>query len=180
MKQLYDFYKTRIEELSLLSSKLKKRIHFVGSLRLFLLVATIATCYLMPTSSLVSYSVVIVAYAIPFIGLMVYHNKLFNKSTETEILLELNRNELKALDCDFSAFDGAVEERDPSHSYAVDLDLFGEHSLFQAINRTVTAEGRDQLIKWLKQPADSKAEIEERQAAIRELASHPELFQRFY
>lgn len=180
MKRLYEFYQTRIEELSFLSSKLKKSIHFIGSLRLFLLVATIATCYLMPTSSLVSYSVVVIAYAIPFIGLMVYHNKLFNKSAETEILLELNRNELKALDGDYSAFDGAIEERDPSHSYAVDLDLFGEHSLFQAINRTVTAEGRNQLIKWLKQPADSKAEIEERQAAIRELASHPELFQRFY
>lgn len=53
--------------------------------------------------------------------------------------------------------------------YADDLDLFGPASLFQLLNRTATRLGRRALGTWLVHPAD-RATIEERQAAVGELA----------
>ena len=34
---------------------------------------------------------------------------------------------------------------DPGHLYTFDLDIFGEHSLFQYINRTSTPVGKEHL-----------------------------------
>lgn len=179
MDDLYTYYKERIKVLSNESAVVKKRIHWVGSLRLAIVVAAGCVLCFSPLEG-TGYAIVALLFSLPFIGLMVYHNKLFGKRHSIEILIELNQNELKGLDNDYSAFDGADEEKDPSHSFSLDLDLFGDHSLFQAMNRTVTGRGRQKLIRWMKQPADKKEEILYRQEAVRELSSGPEMFQHFY
>lgn len=159
---------------------LKRKIHIAGTLKLVLALAAIASYYIADSSSWDIRIIIFVIYAIPFIILMVYQNRLFAKHKQEEILLELNKNELKALDYDFSAFDGADEEKDASHSYSLDLDLFGNHSLFQAINRTVTKSGKEELIKWMKEPNDKKESILECQEVVKELSTRPEQFQHFY
>ena len=57
---------------------------------------------------------------------------------------------------------------DPSHLYTLDLDVFGEHSLFQYINRTATP-----LANCILQTGSmhiwKKEAIEHRQEAIQEL-----------
>ena len=60
--------------------------------------------------------------------------------------------ELGALQHDFRVFDGGEEFVDPAHPYAVDLDIFGANSLFQLLNRTVTAPGKRLLADWLSGP----------------------------
>ena len=176
---LYTFYQERIGTLTDELTGLKKRIHLIGSLRLAIVVAAGFTLYFSSTDSK-GLAFICLLFALPFIGLMIYHNRLFERRRSVEILIDLNQNELKAIDNDYSAFDGAEEEKDPSHSFSLDLDLFGEHSLFQAINRTVTDLGREKLIEWMKQPANNKEEILNRQDIIRELSSKPEMFQHFY
>lgn len=155
---LYTFYQERIGTLTDELTGLKKRIHLIGSLRLAIVVAAGFTLYFSSTDSK-GLAFICLLFALPFIGLMIYHNRLFERRRSVEILIDLNQNELKAIDNDYSAFDGAEEEKDPSHSFSLDLDLFGEHSLFQAINRTVTDLGREKLIEWMKQPANNKEEI---------------------
>lgn len=63
---------------------------------------------------------------------------------------------------------------EPGHPCAEDLDLFGEGSLFQSLDTTRTSEGRALLGSWLARGA-APAEVRERQAAARELASMAEL-----
>jgi hypothetical protein len=93
-----------------------------------------------------------------------------NKVTFTESLIKINDNEIRAVDGDFSAFDGGADLNDPKHDFSGDIDLFGDDSLFRYLNRTVTDSGRSQLAGWLSEPYDLREEIINRQEAISELA----------
>ncbi len=65
--------------------------------------------------------------------------------------------------------DDGLRFLDPTHPYARDLDLFGAGSLFELLSQAVTTPGQQTLSEWLLQPA-APAEVEARQAAVRELA----------
>jgi hypothetical protein len=58
--------------------------------------------------------------------------------------------------------------RDDRHSYAADLDLFGQGSLFELLSIARTRAGEETLAAWLKQPA-APGEIRARQEAVTEL-----------
>ncbi len=58
---------------------------------------------------------------------------------------------------------------DPAHPYALDLDVFGPASLFSVLCAARTGAGQTTLAGWLSHPAPV-AEVEERQAAVAELA----------
>jgi hypothetical protein len=69
--------------------------------------------------------------------------------------------------------DGAPEGTrfaDPSHPYAVDLDIFGPSSVFSMLCAARTAAGQAMLARWLTQ-AGSVDEIKQRQAAVAELSA---------
>ncbi|WP_317174850.1 MutS-related protein [Pararhodonellum marinum] len=59
--------------------------------------------------------------------------------------------------------------KDKKHPFANDLDLFGQHSLFQLINHTVNKSGEKLLVSWMKSDIDPKIAVE-RHSAIKELA----------
>jgi hypothetical protein len=59
---------------------------------------------------------------------------------------------------------------DPTHPYAVDLDVFGPASLFSLLCAARTGSGQATLARWLSQPA-AVDEVEERQRAVAELAA---------
>ncbi len=80
----------------------------------------------------------------------------------------LTRLEEKWRDLEDGGQDLAKTYSDGFH-YCDDLDLFGPASLFQLLNRAVTAGGRRTLARWLCQPA-TREEISARQEAVRELA----------
>ena len=63
---------------------------------------------------------------------------------------------------------------DPSHAYSADLDLFGEQSLFQALNRTSFAGADNLLAEWLLTPCLSRETIRQRQEAAGALAGVPD------
>lgn len=65
------------------------------------------------------------------------------------------------------------------HLYASDLDLFGRGNLFQWLNQARTRMGEAALAGWLLHPAKAN-EIQEREAAVRELAGDVALRERMY
>lgn len=93
-----------------------------------------------------------------------------NKFIELKKLVE---DELLALKHSFSHFQNGKEFLNTDHFFSYDLDLFGEGSLFQFLNRTSTVGGRLKLADWLIKPPLDKADIEKRQDAIQELAEIP-------
>lgn len=73
----------------------------------------------------------------------------------------------------FSNYNGE-RFKNNNHAYSTDLHIFGENSLYHFINRTFTLKGENQLAQWLLSPSPDN-EITEKQEAIKELASKPEL-----
>ncbi|OAV73190.1 DNA mismatch repair protein mutS [Bacteroidales bacterium Barb6] len=180
MKKVYAYYKGNVEAYSRCAGELRKRIHLLGTVRLVLAVAGAVFFWLFREESWLMLAGTIALPALAFILLMVYHGRLFTQKVYTEALISLNRNELKGLDYDFGAFDGAADKGSAEHPFSLDLDVFGEHSLFQSINRTVTGQGRELLADWFLYPLCNKAEIEQRQEAVKELAEYSRLRQHFH
>lgn len=180
MESLYTFYEEQIALHRARLNALKRRMHQIGTLRLLLVIGALIALWLLRAESNTLLGMVFVAFALPFGLLMMWHNRLEARKTHEETLMELNQNERKGLDYDFSAFDGAPEKADSQHAFSLDLDLFGASSLFQSLNRTVTSFGKERLAKWFLRPLDQKAAIEHRQTAIQELARLIAFRQQFY
>jgi len=86
-------------------------------------------------------------------------------------LIHINRREIEALRGNITNFDHGFEFLQPSHAYANDLELFGEKSVFQFLNRSCTYTGKNKLASWLVAPLTSQPEIKQRQEAVKELAN---------
>jgi len=94
--------------------------------------------------------------------------------SKTAILKKIAEDELLALNHQFSHFKNGTEFLNTDHFFSYDLDLFGEGSLFQFINRTSTISGQQKMAGWLIKPPIQKEEIARKQDAIRELSQIPE------
>lgn len=178
LEEVKQSYKIIIEEKSRELSKLKNTIFQVGTARLAVVIGCFVLCYLFWKEAEIVIAIIGISL-VSFLYLMKFHNRLFIKKKYCELLISNADNELKAIKYDFSSFDGAPEKVDANHSYSLDLDIFGEHSFFQSINRTVTSFGKDKLANTLLYPFEQKREIEEQQEAIRELAAKPKLLNHF-
>lgn len=158
--------------------RLKRKIFQIGSLRLAVVLFCSFTIYYFWFNTLPILSSIIIC-SILFLFLLKYHNRLFYQKRYCELLIENAENELKAIDYDFSAFDGASEAENGNHSYSLDLDLFGQHSFFQSVNRTVTSYGKSKLIDKFLNPSDKKEEILTNQFIIKELSYKTDLQNHF-
>lgn len=111
---------------------------------------------------------------------LVKKNITFDKKKKKYgVLVKLSADELLALDNRFSHFDNGEDYLDPAHFNSYDLDLFGEGSIFQFLNRTCTLSGRHKLAQWLQHPPLIKQEIERRQEAVEELSKKPDWMMQF-
>lgn len=105
-----------------------------------------------------------------FIMLMRIHSKLqFDKEIQ-EALLEVNVDEIDFLENKKLPFDNGIEFNDFNHPYAYDLDIFGDHSLFQNLNRTATYIGKKSLANQLL-TVRTQDDVLDNQLAIRELVA---------
>lgn len=96
------------------------------------------------------------------------HQRLAQRARHFEHLAGLAAGETLALEHDFEAFPAGTRYRDPDHPYAGDLDIFGPHSLYQFLNRTVTAGGADRLAEYLSAAAPTPVVLA-RQQSVAEL-----------
>ena len=87
-----------------------------------------------------------------FILLTVWDNRVAARIIELKTLIRCCDTESDYLNGKTAELDTGVKFLDPGHPYSLDLDLFGEESLFQALNRTVTPQGTQRLVRWLLAP----------------------------
>lgn len=164
-----DFYKSlSIVHRNLIDSY-KKQLSVNSILRLLAVIVGASGVYYLWKQPIVAISIAIV-FVILFAYLLKRHNRLQRLKSLSEAKLKIAEDELKAFDFDFSAFDGAQQYINPSHDFSFDLDVFGERSLFQQINRTSLSIGKESLAHLFQFPMRKRSEIEQRQQAVRELA----------
>jgi len=99
--------------------------------------------------------------------------QLSNQKKKFEVLKKISDDELLALQHKFNHFENGNDFLDTDHFYAYDLDIFGDDSIFQFINRTSTQSGRTKLGSLLKNPPLTNEDILKRQKAIKELSAIP-------
>lgn len=178
LDQVKESYNNLITEQKNKLSKSKKAIFQVGTIRLLVVLIAVAIGYILWGNTAAVVITIIIAVII-FLFFLKYHNKLFKQKRYSELQIENAENELKGINYDFSAFDGAPERIDANHSFSLDLDIFGNRSFFQSINRTVTTYGKNRLANTILTPAEKKETIIARQKAIEELSSKPHLLSHF-
>jgi DNA mismatch repair ATPase MutS len=88
-------------------------------------------------------------------------------------LQRINENEIASLQSNTNLYDNGQQFSNEKHFYTSDLDVFGNASLFQLINRAATSTGNYKLATWLKAPAD-KPTVLLRQDAVIEIATKNE------
>jgi hypothetical protein len=88
----------------------------------------------------------------------------------------INEDEIQRLSFRFQRKDTGIHFQEKNHSFATDLDIFGDYSLYRLLNRTRTSEGSRRLANWLKHHA-SLEEILMRQEAVEEFKNKPEFRQ---
>ncbi|WP_026452449.1 MutS-related protein [Aequorivita capsosiphonis] len=157
-------------------SKVLKRFSF---LRLFIFVLTIVVLIYLFSIKLFTPFLIVLPISILLFGLVISHyNKIAYLRKHTSFLKKINESEILRGKCDLEEFDPGDRFMDQNHPYTSDLDIFGEHSIFQLINRTTTESGTILLSEWLSKPA-SNDEIHDRQNAIMELSQKLEWRQDF-
>lgn len=105
-----------------------------------------------------------------FIRLVSWYN--FQKDQEA-IYLALQKMDIHAQNRKnriLSGFDSGLEYSEKSHPFSNDLDLFGEHSLFQLLDHSVTKGGKNRLAALMKSRFD-KGESQSRAHVVSELKS---------
>ena len=169
IEESYRFYRHNKTDHEDVLRRLKRRIYHVGTLRLILIIAMFIMLWFFRDRDWITLTAIACSFLTGFLLLVVYHTKLHNKRSFEETIIRHFDNELKALDGDFSAFDGASEHINAQHAFSMDLDLFGDRSLFQMVNRTVTYMGKETLSDRFIHPLTVKNDILWHQEGIREL-----------
>ena len=148
-------------------SKLLNRISFLR-LVIFIISGIILIC-LIKSKLFTSILIVFPLLMICFGAAIKYYNKIAFLKKHTAFLKVINESEILREECNLEEFEAGNQFINQNHPYTSDLDIFGQHSIFQLLNRTTTESGMILLSEWLSEPS-SNYEIHDRQEAIKELS----------
>lgn len=172
-------YQERINTLRTASIALASRDKTFSLLRLIFFIAAIGLAIFLVSFGWLYTIAWIIIFLVLFSRLLRYHGKISKERKLTNALIDLNEYEIKSLDNDHSGFYNGVRYQDDKHPYATDMDVFGDHSVFQLLNRTSTVFGENRLAEVLSNKL-TENEIPKYQLASQELEPKIDWRQRLY
>src|SRR5688572_19115756 len=131
-------YQDKVAHYSELLNKINKRYNSLSLLRLLSIFACLFLLFYYIKTNEILYIIFAFLSFVGFIFLMRIHSRLSFQKQLTAALLKINTNEISFLKREIIPFENGIEFNDFHHPYAYDLDIFGEHSLLQNLNRTAT------------------------------------------
>lgn len=173
------YYQKQIDHYTARLKQIKKRRNLITLAKLLTFGYMIFLIYLLINHSTQPLLLLGIGAILVFIFLTLWDSQIIYRQHLIEELLRINTLESDYLAGNFSALDQGERFNDPAHPYAHDLDLFGEDSLFQHLNRTVTFSGTQKLVSWLLSLSKDPEVIHSRQQAAEELCAEPEWCQHF-
>ena len=174
-----EYYQKQIDHYTARLKQKKKRRNLITLAKLLTFGYMIFLIYLLINHSTQPLLLLGIGAILVFIFLTLWDSQIIYRQHLIEELLRINTLESDYLAGNFSALDQGERFNDPAHPYAHDLDLFGEDSLFQHLNRTVTFSGTQKLVSWLLSLSKDPEVIHSRQQAAEELCAEPEWCQHF-
>jgi hypothetical protein len=167
--QIRDKYLKAASLFKLLVAKEERILLYLSALRFFSFTGGLALIWFGFSISLYAGILLIPVVVIIFLWLLKLYSDHSSKKEFLDNLAVINQNEAKAVSGDITSFEAGNSFIDPQHDFSNDVDLFGESSLFQYLNRTVTGYGREILSGWLSDPYSLTGELITRQEIIKEL-----------
>ena len=174
-----EYFQKQIDHYTARLKQIKKRRNLITLAKLLTFGYMIFLIYLLINHSTQPLLLLGIGAILVFIFLTLWDSQIIYRQHLIEELLRINTLESDYLAGNFSALDQGERFNDPAHPYAHDLDLFGEDSLFQHLNRTVTFSGTQKLVSWLLSLSKDPEVIHSRQQAAEELCAEPEWCQHF-
>jgi len=163
-----DIYKSNSQNYSEDLKKINAKYNTISFIRLISgLLFLVSLFYYIKTGESMFVATAIALFS-GFLVLMRIHSKLSFQKKIKSALVAINENEIAYLERKSIPFENGSEFNDFHHPYAYDLDIFGEHSLFQNLNRTATFIGKKTLAEQLLTLLPNE-EILENQQAVKEL-----------
>jgi DNA mismatch repair ATPase MutS len=161
-------YQSRSQHYSQDLKKIKTKYNTISLLRLGSILLFFLSGYYYLQDSQIAFLIFSLASLIAFFLLMRFHTKLQFQMKMVEALIAINSDEVDYLENNKIPFENGAEFIDFHHPYAYDLDIFGNHSLFQNLNRTATFIGKKTFANQCVQLLPNE-EIIRNQDAIKEL-----------
>jgi len=155
---LKDTYKTKYENLSAQHRNL-------SLLRLLVAIAVIGLCYHYFTMHAPLWEIgAAIMLTIGFVIMMKMHQRIGKQRIFMKALQNINEDELAYLTGQKIPFHAGTEFQNDQHAYSSDLDVFGNRSLYQHLNRTNTQMGQQQFADGLLSIASQQTILERQQA----------------
>jgi DNA mismatch repair ATPase MutS len=165
-----DFHIEQIAKYEAKINECKKQLKKILRIRLVLFFLPI---FLLAYLGLGNTLINIIAIFVPigaFLVLMRKESQLNSEVVFYESHKEINAHELNLLNFNFKHVEDGIKFQQEPHNYSKDLDVFGDKSIYQLLNRTCTYSGSALLAQALNCPPLKKDEILARQKAIKELS----------
>jgi ABC-type multidrug transport system fused ATPase/permease subunit len=171
-----DYYSSRALQAEENLRTAKRQLVFIAMARLFIFLLVVLLAWFFFQSG-IAFGLTIVCGTAAFLFFVSLYTNIRHRRDYYDALVTLNRNELEALKGNLKVFSPGIIYADPHHYYSMDMDLFGEISLFRSINRSATQKGEQLLAGFVT--ANSINDIPAKQSAIKELAAKPDWRQDF-
>lgn len=163
-------YQENIKKYNAKTLRLKKVLNRISLLRLLIFVISSSILITLFSINLITPIFIVFPILIICFALVIkHHNKIAYLRKHASFLKRINESEILREKCNLEEFDAGHKFINQNHPYTSDLDIFGQHSIFQLVNRTTTESGMILLSEWLSEPAPD-TEIHDRQKAIKELS----------
>ncbi|MCH2229701.1 MAG: DNA mismatch repair protein MutS [Crocinitomicaceae bacterium] len=171
-----EYYQEKITEVSRELDSLKRKALLISMLRLSVFLTTWGMVYFFIGKTALAAGTIIVGMG-TFLLLVSKYTDLKSNIAYLNQLRTINEIELKVLKGDFSDIPDGSKYIFEDHHYNQDIDLFGQGSLFQLINRTETKKGEELLASWLNENSIDNIRI--KQIANQELSNKVKFRQHF-
>ncbi|MGF7042341.1 MutS-related protein [Mucilaginibacter lappiensis] len=164
-------YKKRANEAGQEADKYKKLANTYSLLRLSIFALIVVAIYFAVQQD--NFSIVAVAFialVFAFAWLVSRQSRYERQKQYFDDLQQVNNNEIASIQSHANMYNDGSRFASDKHFYTADLDIFGNASLYQLVNRTATSTGNNKLAQWFDKPS-AKEVILPRQAAVQEIAT---------
>ncbi len=164
-----NYYRQQVETISQTLRTVNQKRQRIAWQRLLIVLITFAAVYqTWPIVPAWAIALQIVAGIALFLYVVSKDTDAKNEALNLQRLLEVNEKEISILNGHFDQYESGEAYLPPHHVYAQDLDILGNSSLYQYINRCTSQQGKQLLASRMLAPLP-KPGVEREQEAIQEL-----------
>jgi hypothetical protein len=177
--KIIEGYEARKQQYADEFSIASKKHHRLGLSRLLVLLLSAAGLYYWYANDMTPFLFIAIGLAALFVVLVKLQQRALAVRLMAQELVRINEEEADYLRNGSLPFDGGAVYTDGMHAYADDLDIFGDRSLYQHLNRTATRMGHRALAQSLLQRQSADI-ILQRQSAVAAMSEQLAIRQQFY